>query len=157
MTCILVTGVAGFISANFVLDWLAASDEPVVNLDKLTYAGNPETLASLQGDVGHQLVQGDIGDAAMVSRLLAEHKPRADGKPYAEQISYVTDRPDHDRRYAFNARMLEAELGWKPAETFDTGIRKTVECYLTNPEWVANVQSGAYKDWLSEQYEGVEA
>jgi len=74
---LLVTGGAGFIGANFVLDWLAASREPIVNLDKLTYAGNPETLASLQGDARHQLVQGDIGDAALVSRLLAEHRPRA--------------------------------------------------------------------------------
>ena len=74
---ILVTGGAGFIGANFVLDWLAASNEAVINLDKLTYAGNPETLASLQGDARHQLVQGDIGDSALVSRLLAEHQPRA--------------------------------------------------------------------------------
>jgi len=363
---IFVTGGAGFIGANFVLDWLAASNEAVINLDKLTYAGNPETLASLQGDARHQLVQGDIGDAALVSRLLAEHRPRAvvnfaaeshvdrsihgpgefiqtnivgtfnlleavrgywsalpdvgdraqeraptketfrflhvstdevygslakgdpaftenhryepnspysaskaasdhlvrawhhtyglpvlttncsnnygpyhfpekliplmivnalagkplpvygdgmqvrdwlyvkdhcsairrvleagrlgevynvggwnekpnieivktvcalldelrprdDGKPYAEQISYVTDRPGHDRRYAIDARKLEAELGWKPAETFETGIRKTVEWYLANPDWVANVQSGAYKDWVSKQYEGVKA
>ena len=74
---LLVTGGAGFIGANFVLDWLAASDEPIINLDKLTYAGNPETLASLQGDARHQLVQGEIGDRALVSRLLAEHQPRA--------------------------------------------------------------------------------
>ncbi|MEY3613282.1 MAG: dTDP-glucose 4,6-dehydratase, partial [Pseudomonadota bacterium] len=74
---LLVTGGAGFIGANFVLDWLAASDEPIINLDKLTYAGNPETLASLQGDARHQLVQGDIGDRALLSRLLAEHRPRA--------------------------------------------------------------------------------
>ena len=73
---ILVTGGAGFIGANFVLDCLAASDEPIINLDKLTYAGNPETLASLQGDARHQLVQGDIGYAAFGSRLLAEHKQR---------------------------------------------------------------------------------
>ena len=348
---ILVTGGAGFIGANFVLDWLAASDEPVVNLDKLTYAGNPETLASLQGDARHQLVQGDIGDSALVSRLLAEHRPRAvvnfaaeshvdrsihgpgefiqtnivgtfnlleavrgfwgdlpateksafrflhvstdevygslakgdaaftethryepnspysaskaasdhlvrawhhtyglpvlttncsnnygpyhfpekliplmivnalAGKPlpvygdgmqirdwlyvkdhcsairrvleagrlgevynvggwnekpnieivqticklldemrpkadgsYASQITYVTDRPGHDRRYAIDARKLEAELGWKPAETFETGIRKTVEWYLANPEWVAHVQSGAYREWVQKQY-----
>jgi dTDP-glucose 4,6-dehydratase len=354
---LLVTGGAGFIGANFVLDWLAASDEPIVNLDKLTYAGNPETLASLQGDARHQLVQGDIGDAALVSRLLAEHKPRAvvnfaaeshvdrsihgpgdfietnivgtfrllesvrgywgalpdadkaafrflhvstdevygslakddpafaetnryepnspysaskaasdhlvrawhhtyglpvlttncsnnygpyhfpekliplmivnalagkplpvygdgmqvrdwlyvkdhcsairrvleagrlgevynvggwnekpnieivktvcalldelrpraDGKPYAEQISYVTDRPGHDRRYAIDARKLEAELGWKPAETFDTGIRKTVEWYLANPDWVSHVQSGAYRDWVNQNYTGRQA
>ncbi|PUE46400.1 dTDP-glucose 4,6-dehydratase [Limnohabitans sp. 2KL-1] len=348
---LLVTGGAGFIGANFVLDWLAASDETVINLDKLTYAGNPETLASLQGDARHQLVQGDIGDAALVSRLLAEHRPRAvinfaaeshvdrsihgpgefietnivgtfrlleavrgywadlpeadktafrflhvstdevygslakddpafaethryepnspysaskaasdhlvrawhhtyglpvlttncsnnygpyhfpekliplmivnalAGKPlpvygdgmqvrdwlyvkdhcsairtvlaggrlgetynvggwnekpnieivqtvcklldelrpkaggsYASQITYVTDRPGHDRRYAIDARKLEAELGWKPAETFETGIRKTVEWYLANPDWVAHVQSGAYREWVQKQY-----
>ena len=349
---LLVTGGAGFIGANFVLDWLAAHDEPVINLDKLTYAGNPETLASLQGDARHQLVQGDIGDAALVSRLLAEHRPRAvvnfaaeshvdrsihgpgafietnivgtfrllesvrdfwsslpeaeksafrflhvstdevygslgkgdpafaethryepnspysastaasdhlvrawhhtyglpvlttncsnnygpyhfpekliplmivnalagrplpvygdgmqirdwlyvkdhcsairrvleagrlgevynvggwnekpnieivqticqlldhmrpkaDGSSYAQQITYVTDRPGHDRRYAIDAHKLEAELGWKPAETFDTGIRKTVEWYLANPEWVAHVQSGAYREWVNKQY-----
>ena len=365
---LLVTGGAGFIGANFVLDWLATSDEPIINLDKLTYAGNPETLASLQGDARHQLVQGDIGDSALVSRLLAEHRPRAvvnfaaeshvdrsihgpgefietnivgtfrlleavrgywgglvdsdireqglaptgdvdqptkagfrflhvstdevygslakgdpafsethryepnspysaskaasdhlvrawhhtyglpvlttncsnnygpyhfpekliplmivnalAGKPlpvygdgmqirdwlyvkdhcsairrvleagrlgevynvggwnekpnieivqticklldemrpqaggasYASQITYVTDRPGHDRRYAIDARKLEAELGWKPAETFETGIRKTVEWYLANPEWVAHVQSGAYREWVQKQY-----
>ncbi len=373
---ILVTGGAGFIGANFVLDWLAGCDETVVNLDKLTYAGNPETLASLQGDKRHIFVQGDIGDAALVSRLLAEHQPRAvvnfaaeshvdrsihgpgefietnimgtfrllesvrgywqqlpreeldrfvprddgssviaseawqssltqqsfrflhvstdevygslskddpafaetnryepnspysaskaasdhlvrawhhtyglpvlttncsnnygpyhfpekliplmivnalagkalpvygdgmqvrdwlyvkdhcsairtvlqggrlgetynvggwnekpnieivqtvckllddmrpkaDGSSYASQITYVTDRPGHDRRYAIDARKLEKELGWKPAETFDTGIRKTVEWYLANPDWVAHVQSGAYRDWVQKQY-----
>jgi len=350
---ILVTGGAGFIGANFVLDWIATSDEPVVNLDKLTYAGNLETLASLKNNPRHIFVQGDIGDSALVDRLLAEHKPRAvvnfaaeshvdrsihgpedfvqtnvlgtfrllesvrghwsalpadqkaafrflhvstdevygslsktdpafteenkyepnspysaskaasdhlvrawhhtyglpvlttncsnnygpfhfpekliplmivnalagkplpvygdgmqvrdwlyvkdhcsairrvleagklgetynvggwnekpnieivntvcalldelrpkaDGKPYKEQITYVTDRPGHDRRYAIDARKLEAELGWKPAETFDTGIRKTVEWYLANSEWVRNVQSGAYREWGEKQYD----
>ena len=354
---ILVTGGAGFIGANFVLDWLAQSDEPVVNLDKLTYAGNLETLASLKGDPRHLFVQGDIGDSALVDRLLAEHqpraivnfaaeshvdrsihgpedfvqtnvlgtfrllesvrghwsalaaeqkaafrflhvstdevygslsktdpafteehkyepnspysaskaasdhlvrawhhtyglpvvttncsnnygpfhfpekliplmivnalagkplpvygdgmqvrdwlyvkdhcsairrvleagqlgetynvggwnekpnieivntvcalldelRPRADGKPYKEQISYVTDRPGHDRRYAIDARKLERELGWKPAETFDSGIRKTVEWYLANAEWVRNVQSGAYREWVEKQYDAAPA
>ncbi|WP_439112230.1 dTDP-glucose 4,6-dehydratase [Hydrogenophaga sp.] len=351
---LLVTGGAGFIGANFVLDWLAQHNEPVVNLDKLTYAGNLETLASLQGDSRHVFVQGDIGDAALVARLLAEHRPRAvvnfaaeshvdrsihgpedfiqtnivgtfhlleavraywgglqgaereafrllhvstdevygslgkndpafsethryepnspysaskaasdhlvrayhhtyglpvlttncsnnygpyhfpekliplmivnalagkplpvygdgmqvrdwlyvkdhcsairrvleagrlgevynvggwnekpnieivntvcalldelrprgDGQPYASQISYVTDRPGHDRRYAIDARKLEAELGWKPAETFESGIRKTVQWYLDNPDWVAHVQSGAYREWVGKQYSG---
>ena len=349
---ILVTGGAGFIGANFVLDWLAQHNEPVVNLDKLTYAGNLETLASLQGDSRHVFVQGDIGDAALVARLLAEHRPRAvvnfaaeshvdrsihgpedfiqtnivgtfhlleavraywgglagaereafrllhvstdevygslgkddpaftethryepnspysaskaasdhlvrayhhtyslpvlttncsnnygpyhfpekliplmivnalagkalpvygdgmqvrdwlyvkdhcsairrvleagrlgevynvggwnekpnieivntvcalldelrprtDGQRYASQISYVTDRPGHDRRYAIDARKLEAELGWKPAETFESGIRKTVQWYLDHPDWVAHVQSGAYREWVGKQY-----
>jgi dTDP-glucose 4,6-dehydratase len=365
---LLVTGAAGFIGANFVLDWLASSQEPIINLDKLTYAGNLETLSSLQGDARHVFVQGDIGDTELVNRLLAEHqpravlnfaaeshvdrsihgpgdfietnivgtfrlleavrgywgtlpvgavsdreqapsrsetaptrndfrflhvstdevygslakddpafsethryepnspysaskaasdhlvrawhhtyglpvlttncsnnygpyhfpekliplmivnalagkplpvygdgmqirdwlyvkdhcsairrvleagrlgetynvggwnekpnieivktvcalldelRPRADGQPYAQQISYVTDRPGHDRRYAIDARKLEAELGWKPAETFETGIRKTVQWYLANPQWVSHVQSGAYRDWVNKQY-----
>ena len=351
---ILVTGGAGFIGANFVLDWLAAGDEPVLNVDKLTYAGNLKSLESLQGDARHVFVQADIGDGEVLARLLAEHQPRAvvnfaaeshvdrsihgpgefiqtnivgtfnlleavrgfwgdlpateksafrflhvstdevygslakgdaaftethryepnspysaskaasdhlvrawhhtyglpvlttncsnnygpyhfpekliplmivnalagkplpvygdgmqirdwlyvkdhcsairrvleagrlgevynvggwnekpnieivqticqlldemrpkaDGGTYASQITYVTDRPGHDRRYAIDARKLEAELGWKPAETFETGIRKTVEWYLANPEWVSNVQSGAYKDWVNKQYAG---
>ncbi|MCR6481177.1 dTDP-glucose 4,6-dehydratase, partial [Variovorax sp. ZS18.2.2] len=351
------TGGAGFIGANFVLDWIAQSDEPVVNLDKLTYAGNLETLASLKDNPKHIFVQGDIGDSALLERLLAEHKPRAvvnfaaeshvdrsihgpedfvqtnvlgtfrllesvrgfwnalpadqkaafrflhvstdevygslsrtdpaftednkyepnspysaskaasdhlvrawhhtyglpvvttncsnnygpfhfpekliplmivnalagkplpvygdgmqvrdwlyvkdhcsairrvleagqlgetynvggwnekpnieivhtvcalldelspkaGGKPYKEQITYVTDRPGHDRRYAIDARKLERELGWKPAETFDSGIRKTVEWYLANGEWVRNVQSGAYREWVEKQYDAAPA
>ncbi|MDC7701793.1 dTDP-glucose 4,6-dehydratase [Vogesella indigofera] len=349
---ILVTGGAGFIGGNFVLDWLAGNDEPVVNLDKLSYAGNLQTLAGLQGDTRHRFVHGDIGDHALLGRLLAEHqpravihfaaeshvdrslhgpgdfidtnivgtfslletvraywselpaadkaafrllhvstdevygtlaaddapfteehryqpnspysaskaaadhlvrawhhsyglpvltthcsnnygpyhfpekliplvilnalagkplpvygdgqqirdwlyvtdhcaairrvldagtpgetynvggwnektnldvvrticrlldelRPRADGKGYAEQITFVTDRPGHDRRYAIDARKLERELGWKPAETFDSGIRKTVQWYLDNPDWVAGVSSGRYRDWLDRQY-----
>ena len=74
---ILVTGGAGFIGANFVLDWIANGDEPVVNLDKLTYAGNMHNLASLQGDARHVFVQGDIGDSALLGRLLASYRPRA--------------------------------------------------------------------------------
>jgi dTDP-glucose 4,6-dehydratase len=349
---ILVTGAAGFIGANFVLDWLAQSDEPVVNLDKLTYAGNLQNLASLQGDARHIFVHGDIGDRALVDRLLAEHRPRAvinfaaeshvdrsihgpedfiqtnvvgtfhllesvrgywtglsgedkerfrflhvstdevygtlgpgdapftettpyapnspysaskaasdhlvrayhhtyglpvlttncsnnygpyhfpekliplmivnalalkplpvygdgqqirdwlyvkdhcsairrvleagrpgetynvggwnekpnieivrticalldemqpraDGKSYAELITHVADRPGHDRRYAIDATKIHRELGWKPAETFDSGIRKTVRWYLDNQEWVRQVQSGAYRAWIDLQY-----
>ena len=354
---ILVTGGAGFIGANFVLDWLAGSDEPVVNLDKLTYAGNLHNLDSVQGDARHVFVQGDIGDRALVQRLLAGHRPRAvvnfaaeshvdrsihgpedfiqtnvvgtfrlleavrqywsglegsdqaafrflhvstdevygtlapaapaftethnyepnspypaskaasdhlvrawhhtyglpvlttncsnnygpyhfpekliplvivnalagkslpiygdgrqirdwlyvrdhcsairrvleagqpgqtynvggwneqanidivrricalldelrpraDGQSYAAQITHVADRPGHDRRYAIDARKLERELGWRPAETFDSGIRKTVQWYLEHPEWVAQVQSGAYREWVARQYEGAAA
>jgi dTDP-glucose 4,6-dehydratase len=349
---ILVTGGAGFIGSNFVLDWLAASDECVVNLDKLTYAGNVHNLADLASDPRHIFVQGDIGDAGLVAALLKAHspravlnfaaeshvdrsilgpldfvqtnivgtfhlleqvraywggmdaqaqagfrflhvstdevygslasgdtaftethryepnspysaskaasdhlvrayhhtyglpvlttncsnnygplhfpekliplmivnaqagkplpvygdgqqirdwlyvkdhcsairavlqggrlgetyniggwnekpnldivhtvcdlldelKPRADGQSYRSQIAYVTDRPGHDRRYAIDARKIEQELGWKPAETFETGIRKTLQWYLDHPQWVAQVQSGAYREWVATQY-----
>jgi dTDP-glucose 4,6-dehydratase len=349
---ILVTGGAGFIGANFVLDWLAQSNESVVNLDALTYAGNRENLAALAGDERHVFVQGDIGDSALVAHLLAEHRPRAvlnfaaeshvdrsihspedfiqtnivgtfrlleavraywgglqgeakidfrllhvstdevygslakdepafletrryepnspysaskaasdhlvrsyhhtydlpvlttncsnnygpyhfpekliplmivnalagkplpvygdgqqirdwlyvkdhcsairrvleagqigevynvggwnekpnieivhtictlldelrprsDGLGYREQIVTVTDRPGHDRRYAIDAGKIEHELGWKPSETFETGIRKTVNWYLEHQEWVANVQSGNYRAWVERNY-----
>lgn len=348
---ILVTGGAGFIGSNFVLDWLARSDEAIVNLDKLTYAGNPGNLDSLRGDPRHVFVKGDIGDQALVSELLARHRPRAivhtaaeshvdrsihgpgefirtningtfslleavrahwtslpgaeradfrflhmstdevygtlgkndpafsettpyqpnspyaaskaasdhlvrsyhhtyglptlttncsnnygpyhfpekliplvivnalAGKPipvygdgqqirdwlfvsdhcaairtvlangrvgetyniggwnertnldvvhtlcdildrlapragasYREQITFVTDRPGHDRRYAIDARKLERELGWKPTETFETGIARTVRWFLDNRAWIERVQSGAYLTWMEENY-----
>lgn len=348
---IFVTGGAGFIGSNFVRDWLAQSDEPVINFDKLTYAGNLNNLASLSQDPRHIFVQGDICDNAHVAQLLAEHKPRAivhfaaeshvdrsihspgtfvttnvngtfslleaaraywsaladddkqafrflhvstdevygtlgpddapftettpyapnspysaskaasdhlvrayfhtygmpvlttncsnnygsfhfpeklipliisnarDGKAlpiygdgqqvrdwlyvgdhcsairrvleagrlgevynvggwnekanldvvhtlcdildtldpkaegsYRSQITYVQDRPGHDRRYAIDARKIERELGWKPAETFETGIRKTVQWYLDNQAWVRDVQSGDYLKWMEKNY-----
>ena len=86
--------------------------------------------------------------------LLDELRPRTDGASYRTQIAYVKDRSGHDRRYAIDARKIERELGWRPAETFETGIRKTVEWYLANPQWVANVQNGAYRDWVAKQYAG---
>ncbi|MFZ2990830.1 dTDP-glucose 4,6-dehydratase [Ideonella sp.] len=349
---ILVTGGAGFIGSNFVLDWLAQSDEPVINLDALTYAGNRANLASLDGDARHLFVHGDICDRALIDSLLAQHRPRAivhfaaeshvdrsihgpgafiktnvdgtftlleaarahwaglqgaereafrfhhvstdevygslsptdppfaetkayepnspysaskaasdhlvrawhhtyglpvvttncsnnygpyhfpekliplmivnalagkplpvygDGQqirdwlfvtdhcsgiravlaggklgetyniggwneqanidivhivcalldelkpdpagPFSRLITYVTDRPGHDRRYAIDARKIERELGWRPAETFQSGIRKTVLWYLSHADWVADVQSGAYKDWVSQNYQ----
>ena len=349
---ILVTGGAGFIGSNFVLDWLANPHaEPVVNLDKLTYAGNLANLEAVQNDTRHHFVQGDIGDVVLIEKLLREHPIRVvvnfaaeshvdrsihgpgefihtnvvgtfhllesvraywanlaepqkasfrflhvstdevygslsptdpafsetnpyepnspysaskaasdhlvrawhhtyglpvlttncsnnygpyhfpekliplvilnalNGKPlpiygdgqqvrdwlyvkdhcsairrvleagrlgetynvggwnekanlevvktictildglrpkttgkYADQITFVTDRPGHDRRYAIDASKLERELGWKPAETFESGIAKTVQWYLEHPEWIAGVVSGDYRDWLKKQY-----
>lgn len=87
----------------------------------------------------------------IVCRLLDELHPDPAG-PYNRLITYVKDRPGHDRRYAIDARKIERELGWKPAETFETGIRKTVEWYLANQDWVANVTSGAYREWVGKQY-----
>lgn len=349
---IIVTGGAGFIGSNFVLDWLAQSDEVVINLDALTYAGNMDNLASLEGDQRHVFIKGDIGDSTLMAKILADYQPRAilnfaaeshvdrsilgpedfiqtnvmgtfrlleavraywtalpaeaktafrflhvstdevygslgkndpaftethryepnspysaskaasdhlvrayhhtyglpvlttncsnnygpyhfpekliplcihnalagkilpiygdgqqirdwlyvkdhcsairrvladgqlgetynvggwnekpnldvvhtlcaildelqpkaDGKSYAEQITFVADRPGHDVRYAIDATKLERELGWKPAETFETGIRKTVAWYLANQSWVQNITSGSYRDWVGKQY-----
>ena len=84
--------------------------------------------------------------------LLDELQPRADGQSYRAQIAHVTDRPGHDRRYAIDARKIERELGWRPAETFESGIRKTVAWYMANADWVRDVQSGAYRDWVATQY-----
>ncbi|NBU89070.1 MAG: dTDP-glucose 4,6-dehydratase [Betaproteobacteria bacterium] len=86
-----------------------------------------------------------------VCALLDELQPSAQG-PYARLITYVKDRPGHDRRYAIDARKIERELGWRPAETFETGIRKTVQWYLTHQDWVAEVQSGSYRDWVAANY-----
>ena len=349
---ILVTGGAGFIGSCFVRDWLAQSDEPVINLDKLTYAGNLANLAGLAADARHVFVQGDIGDPTLLAGLLSQHQPRAvvnfaaespvdrsihgadefsqtnvvgtvrlleavraywgalqgdarqhfrllhvstdevygslsatdaafaetnryepnspyaatkaasdhlvrawhhthglpvlttncsnnygpyhfpekliplvihhalagkplpiygdgqqvrdwlyvgdhcsairavlaggrlgetyniggwnekanlevvhtlckllddmqprsDGQSYATQITFVTDRPGHDRRYAIDARKIEQELGWRPTETFETGLAKTVRWYLDNAQWVQDVTSGAYRDWVGQQY-----
>ena len=275
--CILVTGGAGFIGSNFVLDWLAGGGGRVVNLDKLTYAGNPANLASVQHSPAYTFVHGDICDAALVTELLREHRPRAvvhfaaeshvdrsivgpeaflrtniDGtftllqaargfydsltgeererfrflhvstdevygtlepqdpafheetpyapnspyaaskaasdhlvrawvhtyglpavvttlcalldelvpeskfRPHKQLVKFVTDRPGHDRRYAIDARKLEGELGWRAQESFETGLRKTVEWYLANAAWVESVTSGAYQQWMSQNYDGRE-
>jgi dTDP-glucose 4,6-dehydratase len=90
-----------------------------------------------------------------VCALLDELRPRDNGKLYREQITFVADRPGHDRRYAIDARKIERELGWKPAETFDTGIRKTVQWYLDNQDWVNSVQSGSYRQWMEKNYVGL--
>ena len=84
--------------------------------------------------------------------ILDELKPREDGQSYATQITFVQDRPGHDRRYAIDARKLEKELGWKPQETFETGIRKTVQWYLDHQEWVSHVTSGEYREWVEVHY-----
>lgn len=86
--------------------------------------------------------------------LLDELRPRSDGLSYRAQISHVQDRPGHDLRYAIDASKIQRELGWVPEETFDTGMRKTVEWYLHNPDWVAHVKSGAYQQWLDSNYAG---
>jgi dTDP-glucose 4,6-dehydratase len=87
-----------------------------------------------------------------ICTLLDELSPRSDGKLYKEQITFVTDRPGHDRRYAIDATKIHHELGWKPQESFETGIRKTIQWYLDNQDWVRNVTSGDYKNWIEKNY-----
>ena len=104
-------------------------------------------------NIGGWNEQANIDIVRIVCGLLDELRPDPAG-PYARLITYVTDRPGHDRRYAIDARKIERELGWRPAETFASGIRKTVQWYLANADWVASVQSGAYRDWVSTNYAG---
>jgi len=103
-------------------------------------------------NIGGWNEKANIDVVKTICQILDELKPRADKKSYAEQITFVKDRPGHDRRYAIDARKIEQELGWRPAETFDTGIKKTVQWYLDNPIWVEGVVSGSYRDWLQKQY-----
>jgi len=135
-----------------VRDWLYVKDHCSA-IRRVLEAGAPgETY-----NVGGWNEMPNIEIVHRVCALLDELRPRADGRSYAVQVSHVKDRPGHDRRYAIDARKIERELGWKPAETFDTGIRKTVEWYLANGDWLANVQSGGYRDWVAAQYEQVPA
>ncbi len=87
-----------------------------------------------------------------ICQLLDQMRPRSDGRSYAEQITYVADRPGHDRRYAIDARKIERELAWRPAESFETGICKTIAWYLDNADWVSAVTSGAYRQWVNQHY-----
>jgi len=103
-------------------------------------------------NVGGNAEMTNIEVVRTICMLLDEWSPRGDGRSYAEQITFVTDRPGHDRRYAINAKKLRTELGWSPRESFDTGIRKTVRWYLDNADWVSDVTSGAYREWIEKQY-----
>jgi dTDP-glucose 4,6-dehydratase len=132
-----------------IRDWLYVKDHCSA-IRRVLEAGTPgETY-----NVGGWNEQPNINIVNSVCALLNELRPRADGKSYAEQIGYVTDRPGHDRRYAIDARKIERELSWRPAETFETGLRKTVQWYLENEDWVAQVQSGSYRQWIDQNYSG---
>lgn len=105
-------------------------------------------------NIGGNNERANIDIVKAICAMLDKLKPRSDGKSYAEQITHVQDRPGHDRRYAINAGKIERELGWKPYETFETGLRKTVDWVLANPQWITNVQSGAYREWIKKNYLG---
>ena len=130
-----------------VRDWLYVSDHCAAIRCVLEKGALGETY-----NVGGWNEKANLDVVKTICAILDELRPRANGASYAEQIRFVTDRPGHDRRYAIDASKLERELGWKPSETFDTGIRKTIEWYLGHPEWVAGVQSGSYRDWINQHY-----
>ncbi len=129
-----------------VRDWLYVTDHCAAIREVLARGTPGETY-----NIGGWNEKTNIDIVRGVCALLDELRPSADGS-HARLITHVTDRPGHDRRYAIDARKIERELGWRPAETFDSGIRKTVQWYLDNPQWVADVQSGAYRDWVAANY-----
>ena len=130
-----------------IRDWLYVSDHCSAIRTVLAQGQLGETY-----NIGGWNEQPNIEIVRTICTLLDTLRPRADGRSYASQISYVTDRPGHDRRYAIDAQKIERALGWRPAETFESGIRKTVQWYLDNQDWVAQVQSGAYREWVTQQY-----
>ena len=130
-----------------IRDWLYVGDHCSAICEVLAKGKLGETY-----NIGGWNEKANIDVVKTICHILDELKPRSDGKSYAEQITFVADRPGHDRRYAIDASKIERELGWRPAETFDTGIRKTVQWYLDNPVWVEGVVSGSYRDWLQKQY-----
>jgi dTDP-glucose 4,6-dehydratase len=130
-----------------VRDWLYVGDHCAA-IRRVLQAGQPGQTYN----IGGWNEQTNLVIVHTVCDLLDALSPRADGQSYRAQITHVTDRLGHDRRYAIDARKIERELGWRPAETFATGIRKTIAWYLANPEWVQGVQSGAYRDWVAAQY-----
>ena len=130
-----------------VRDWLFVGDHCAALREVLARGALGETY-----NIGGWNEKANIDVVKTACQILDQLKPRADGKSYAEQITFVKDRPGHDRRYAIDASKIERELGWRPTETFETGIRKTVQWYLDNPQWVDGVVSGSYRDWLDKQY-----
>jgi dTDP-glucose 4,6-dehydratase len=130
-----------------VRDWLYVEDHCSA-VRRVLEAGVPGEVYN----IGGWNEKPNLEIVHVVCDLLDELRPRPDGQSYARQIRHVTDRPGHDRRYAIDARKIARELGWKPAETFETGLRRTVQWYLDHADWVAQVQSGAYRDWVNLHY-----
>ncbi|MGJ0486922.1 MAG: dTDP-glucose 4,6-dehydratase [Methylomicrobium sp.] len=130
-----------------IRDWLYVKDHCSAIRRVLSAGKTGETY-----NIGGWNEKANLDVVYTLCTILDELQPRPDGQSYRTQITFVKDRPGHDRRYAIDATKLERELGWKPEETFESGIRKTVQWYLDNPQWVNNVTSGAYRDWINKQY-----
>jgi dTDP-glucose 4,6-dehydratase len=130
-----------------IRDWLYVGDHCSAIREVLAKGRLGETY-----NIGGWNEKANLEVVQSICTILDSLRPRSDGKSYSDQITFVKDRPGHDRRYAIDASKIEKELGWRPAETFETGIRKTVQWYLDNPAWVQGVVTGSYRDWLKKQY-----
>ncbi|QIC77674.1 dTDP-glucose 4,6-dehydratase [Acinetobacter indicus] len=130
-----------------IRDWLFVEDHA-----RALYKVMTEGVVGETYNIGGHNEKQNIEVVKTICKILDELKPQANGQAYASLITFVKDRPGHDLRYAIDATKIQNELGWTPAETFETGIRKTVEWYLNNQEWVAHIQSGEYQSWLEKQY-----
>jgi dTDP-glucose 4,6-dehydratase len=130
-----------------VRDWLYVTDHCRA-IRRVLDAGRLGATYAIGG--GNERRNIDV--VRTICAVLDEIRPRDDGRSYAEQIAFVTDRPGHDRRYAIDAGKMARELSWNPEDTFDSGIRKTIHWYLDNPEWVRRVQNGGYRSWVQLQY-----
>jgi dTDP-glucose 4,6-dehydratase len=132
-----------------IRDWLHVSDHCAA-IERVLSAGRPgETY-----NIGAAEERANLQVVHLICAILDEKRPRHDGGPYAERIAFVEDRAGHDRRYAIDASKIRRELGWAPQETFEAGLRKTVSWYLENQDWVRDVTTGAYRDWVARQYGG---
>jgi dTDP-glucose 4,6-dehydratase len=130
-----------------IRDWLYVGDHCAGIRTALERGQLGETY-----NIGGNNEKANIEIVHTVCRLLDERLPDPQG-PRTRLITHVADRPGHDRRYAINARKIAHDLGWKPLETFETGIRKTIDWYLSHQDWVSSVQTGAYREWISAQYD----
>lgn len=130
-----------------IRDWLYVTDHCAA-IRAVLARGTPGRVYNIGGDSERT----NIEVVRTLCRLLDSERPRQDGRSYADQIAFVRDRPGHDRRYAIDAGRIKAELGWRPLESFESGLAKTVRWYLDNPRWVERVTSGAYRDWLDRSY-----
>lgn len=172
----LITGGAGFIGSNFILGLRAERVAHIINLDKITYGGNLRNLESLRDDPDHFFVPLPLyGDGQNISggetynigggseltnlavvtaicELLDELRPNSPLIPHTSLITFVKDRPGHDRRYALDTTKIAGELGWRPQEIFSSGLSATVRWYLEHQDWVESVQTGAYQEWLQMHY-----